>query len=211
MDDEFEIEKTKHSELSPGIVKKSERILLAIVQPMNWDGVGFTIDSFKKKDLKECKQSVSRRSFSSPRRIRYFVFDILLAKKPDREAKGLVQFISGDLRSLTAGNGGRAFIVIDAPLQIKNRIDYAHAHMGFSPEIIGAGKSAQAAAILNLKGLLLAGGPPHRPEQFFPVYPLLYIRLSEFRLAGHRLRLWLKQRRYGANQSSQTDLDETTD
>ncbi|WP_025598190.1 hypothetical protein [Burkholderia sp. WSM2230] len=194
MVDDYEIEKRKQGRLSLGIVKRGERILIAFVQPLNWEDNDFTRDAFKKKDFVECKQSVARQRYSSPPRIRFFVFDVLLSKKPGREAKGLMQFSARQLRKMTTEGGQREFLIIDAPLVSNGKIDYAHAHVGFSPEIASANRSVQAAAIQNFKDVVRAGGGPAAPEKFFLPYPFLYIRPAEVKLLFHRLRVWYLRR-----------------
>ncbi|SIN81953.1 hypothetical protein [Paraburkholderia phenazinium] len=181
--------KPDDSEISPGEVFDEEDILLAAVEPMNWQDGVFNGQAFQKKYLKARQQSVARQCYSSPARLKFFVFDQLLLNKPERKVKGTQRFNSRALRDLKSDDGTKQFVVIDAPLAVRNKIDFAHAHIGFTDKVNRGGNSAQAAAILNLRDLLKRSGGVKWVWLQFPPPPLIYLRPSEFRLARHRLRL----------------------
>lgn len=177
------------SEISVGKIADKEDILLAVVEPYNWEAGTFNQQAFQKKYLKACKQSVARQIYSSPRRLKFFVFDILMGKAGRTEI-GVQRFNSRALLDLTSEDGLQQFVIYDAPIVVKNKIDFAHAHIGFSDAVISGGNSAQAAAVLNLRDFLKKnGGPRASKSQFAPV-PFLYLRRSEVKLVLHKLCLW---------------------
>lgn len=180
------------SDLSLGVVSNKETILLAVIDPMNWNDVGYTADAFQKQRLIACQQSVSRQKYSSPSRIKRFVFDALLVRG-GRVAVGVQLFNAGGLRGLKSGILQSAFVIKDAPIVHRGRIDFAHAHIGFSDEIAHATvnkRNIQAAAILNLRSFLQGSGSIVDCRLAFPMWPFVYMRLSEIRLLVHRFRLW---------------------
>ncbi|AXL50464.1 hypothetical protein DSC91_002688 [Paraburkholderia caffeinilytica] len=160
---------------------------------MNWENGGYSVKGFQKKHLIACEQSVSRQCYSSPRRLDFFVFEILLGKS-GRTAVGVQSFNANALRNITSGDGINQFSIKDAPIVQRGKIDFAHAHIGFSNEIAHATinkKNIQAAAIENLFDLFGKSGAVLDPRSRFPRPPFLYVRLSEIRLAVHRLHLWV--------------------
>lgn len=180
--------KRGHVRISPGEVSSKEDILLAVVEPVNWENGTFNGQAFQKKRLKARDQSVARQCYSTPRRLKFFVFDLLL-RKPGRVEVGVQRFNSRALRELIGGDGVGQFVVVDAPLVVKGKIDFAHAHIGFSDEVSKGGNNVQAAAILNLRDLLARSGGVKKSRSQFPPAPFLYLRASEFRLARHKLRV----------------------
>ncbi len=179
----------KQSPISPAAIKKDEKLLLAVIDPLNWDGVGFTKNAFQTKKLKSTELSVARFSYASPKRIDYFVYRPIRQKDPARKIMGVMRFSCEGLCKATPENPEGEFVVVDAPSVSEGKIYFAHAHVGFSPSVMAAGKNAQTAAVGNLK-LLLANGPAVAVESLFPSGPLIYFRASELRLSVHRIRLW---------------------
>ncbi|MDN7492544.1 hypothetical protein QZM35_32965 [Burkholderia sp. AU45274] len=178
-----------HSKVTPGEVVDKEDILLAVIEPNNWADGAFSKQGFQKKHLTARSLSVARQPYSSPRRLKFFVFDIIL-QRPGKIARGVTRFNARALRELSSKDGTRQFIILDAPLPRNNKIDFAHAHIGFSENTITKGSNEQTAAVLNLRELLEKSGEPKKPEAQFAPFPLLYFRLSEFRLLRLRLRIW---------------------
>ncbi|SDR18303.1 hypothetical protein [Paraburkholderia tuberum] len=186
-------QKPDYPTVSLGEVRGGEEILLAVVEPMNWENGKYSIKGFQKKHLIACEQSVSRQCYSSPRRLNFFVFDILLGKA-GRIAVGVQSFNANALQNIRSDDGTNQFIINDAPIVQRGKIDFAHAHIGFSNEIAYATinkKNIQAAAIENLFELFRQSGAVLDPRSRFPRPPFLYMRLSEMRLAAHRLHLWV--------------------
>ena len=181
-----------YSVVSPGEVEGVEEILLAVVEPMNWEKGEYSVKGFQKKRLIACEQSVSRQCYSSPRRLDFFVFEILLSKQ-GTTAIGVQSFNADALRNI-ASNGVKQFIIKDVPIVQRGKIDFAHAHIGFTDEIAKATvnkKNIQAAAIENLFYLFKQSGAVLDPTSRFPRSPFLYMRRSEMRLVAHRLHLWV--------------------
>ena len=179
----------RQSPISPAAIKKGEKLLLAVIDPLNWNGLGFTKSAFQTKKLKAAELSVARFPYASPKRIDFFVYRPILAKDPTRKIMGVMQFTCESLCKATPGSPEGEFIVVDAPSVSEGKIYFAHAHVGFSPSVVAAGKNAQTAAVGNLK-LLLANGRAVAAETLFPSAPCIYFRPSELRLTVHRLRLW---------------------
>ncbi|TDR04349.1 hypothetical protein [Paraburkholderia silvatlantica] len=178
-----------YSKVSPGKITDKEDILLAVVEPYNWESGAFSKQAFQKKNLIARKQSVARQCYSSPRRLKFFVFNFLL-RKTGRVEIGVQRFNSRSLRDLFASDGSKQFVIADAPLSVNGKIDFAHAHFGFSDEIIAGGPNAQTAAVMNLRDFLENHGTLKRSRSQFPPAPFLYVRPSEFRLMRHRFRIW---------------------
>ncbi|MDO3616465.1 hypothetical protein Q3O97_11445 [Ralstonia pseudosolanacearum] len=179
----------KQSEISPAAIKKLEKLLLAVVDPLNWADEDFTKNAFQTSKLKATQLSVARLSYASPKRIDYFVYRPILKKDPTRVVKGVMSFTCGDLCAPIPGSDDGEFVVLDAPSVLDGKIYFAHAHIGFSRSVIDAGKNAQTAAVCNLK-LLVRKGAPVAADTLFPPVPLIYLRPSELRLSIHRIRLW---------------------
>lgn len=189
MSDSNNEQRSNNFDVSPGKITDKEDILLAVVEPYNWESGTFNRQAFQKKNLKARKQSVARQCYSSPRRLKFFVFDFLL-RKSDRVEVGAHRFNSRGLRDVLSNGGQKEFVLVDAPLPINGKIDFAHAHFGFTDEVIAGGNNAQTAAVMNLRDFLEKHGKLKKVRAQFPPAPFLYLRPSELRLMRHRFRIW---------------------
>lgn len=174
---DFENERCRQDSLSPGRVLNSEKILLAIVEPFNWEHGCFTIDAFPKKRLENCEQSVSRQRYATPNSLQKFVVNPLL-RKPERVLKGFSCVPCSSLRAKNGSSGYREFVIVDNAYEDKDLgINFAHAHIGFSPNVLKSPqiKNAKAAAVENLRDILQKGfkhsGDVYARECFLP-FPL---------------------------------------
>ncbi|MFP3506669.1 hypothetical protein [Burkholderia sp. SIMBA_062] len=189
MSDSNNEQRLNNFNVSPGKITDKEDILLAVVEPYNWESGTFNRQAFQKKNLLARKQSVARQCYSSPRRLKMFVFDFLL-RKSGRVEVGAHRFNSRGLRDVLSNGGPKEFVLLDAPLPINGKIDFAHAHFGFSDEVIAGGNNAQTAAVMNLRDFLEKHGKLKKVRAQFPPAPFLYLRPSELRLMRHRFRIW---------------------
>ncbi|WP_146129317.1 hypothetical protein [Burkholderia gladioli] len=180
--------KIDHSKVTPGEVKDKEDILLAVIEPNNWSNGTFSKQGFQRKHLKDRSLSVARQPYSSPSRFKFFVLDIIFLR-PGKIDRGVARFNTQSLRKLSNNDGENQFVILDAPLPIKNKIDFAHAHIGFSDKTIEKGNSEQLAAALNLRELVENSGEPKNVTEQFAPFPWLYLRASELKLLFLKIKI----------------------
>ncbi|MFL9860841.1 hypothetical protein PQR72_34755 [Paraburkholderia madseniana] len=198
MTSNYDSEKRRQSELSPGRITNREKILLAVIEPMNWNSGDFTSNAFQTKNLENCAQSVARQRYSSPKRLHKFVIDILLSRKSERLLKGVISIPAHQLRAAPTVGATQEFIIVDAPYWVERKVDFAHAHVGFSPDVmtgtIGTPKSRKVAAVANLKNALRTQGKMFEVPQCFLRSPWLYCTAAQLWLCALRAWLWLSGR-----------------
>jgi hypothetical protein len=174
----FEHERRRQGSLSPGRVINSEKILLAIVEPFNWEHGCFTNDAFPKKRLENCEQSVSRQRYATPNSLQKFVVNPLL-RKSGRVLKGFSCVPCSSLRAENGSSGYREFVIVDNAYEDNDSgIHFAHAHIGFSPDVLKSPqtKNAKVAAVENLRDILQNGfkhsGDAYNARECFLPFPL---------------------------------------
>lgn len=201
---EYDKELNKQKSLSPCVVASNERILFVLIDPLQWTKGTFSSSAFRTTWLNDCSQSVARQPYSSPERLRRFVVEPLLRNDPDeRELVGAVGAPATAIRKITIdlNDDTRAFVVLDDAVELEVGVDYAHAVLGFTPELSAKTKNYKTAAVGNLKLAFLRAGDPRRIGQFFMPWPFWMGTLSQLKLLKHRVFRRQSQEKMGSEAS----------